>query len=78
MSQPIATGPKAYTLAVKQLDSIVPADSFEKVAAKAALAQALATLALTAATVEAAGLDAWCDDETGASGQTAWGKAVSR
>ena len=72
------TGPRAYILAIERLETIGPDDSYKDIAAKTSIAQALATLALTAATVEAAGLDTWENDETGASGQTAWGKAVTR
>jgi len=41
-----------------------------------ASAQVHATLALVAATVETGGLDTWEVEETGASGDTEWGKAV--
>lgn len=69
-------GPEHYAKAEEYLAHIKPGGNREDAAALAAAAQAHATLALAAATVDVAEIDS--SEGLDAAVKTAWGKAVQK
>lgn len=69
-------GPQHYAEAEAILRGIDEDYSNSEIQAATAHAQAHATLALVAATVDAAGIDCWANDR--GAGVTDWGKAVRK